>query len=151
MRYLWCLAGLTIVLFGAYSWYLETYTDSPIASLWRHMGGRNNKATSGSSLSPLFISTGFSLFALATLLSTPLPKGSIALLPLFIIGISGLALCVAGFICFFPFPVPRWADARYQYMKRHGMLDENGDPLPQFELSEDGEEPADNDQGWGMP
>ena len=123
MRYLWCLAGLTIGLFGAYSWYLETYTDSPIASLWRHMGGRNNKATSGSSLSPLFISTGFSLFALATLLSTPLPKGSIALLPLFIIGISG----------------------------RHGMLDENGDPLPQFELSEDGEEPADNDQGWGMP
>jgi len=25
----------------------------------------------------------------------------------------------------------------YQYMKRHGMLDENGDPLPQFELSEE--------------
>ena len=33
-------------------------------------------------------------------------------------------LIVIGFICFFPFPVPRWADARYQYMKRHGMLDE---------------------------
>jgi len=25
----------------------------------------------------------------------------------------------------------------YQYMKRHGMLDKNGDPLPQFELSEE--------------
>ena len=36
-------------------------------------------------------------------------------------------------------------------MKRHGMLDENGDPLPQFELSEDVEESADNDQGRGMP
>jgi hypothetical protein len=37
----------------------------------------------------------------------------------------------------------------YQYMKRHGMLDENGDPLPQFELSEDDEESDDNDQGQG--
>ena len=38
---------------------------------------------------------------------------------------------------FSPLPIPRWADARYQYMKRHGMLDKNGDPLPQFELSEE--------------
>ena len=49
----------------------------------------------------------------------------------------GCLLIIIGFICFFPFPVPRWADARYQYMKRHGMLDKNGDPLPQFELSEE--------------
>lgn len=145
MRYLWCLAGLTIGIFGLYSWYLETYTDSPIASLWRHIGGRNNKATSGSSLSPLLISTGLSLFALATFLSTPLSKGSIALLPLFIIGISGLILIVVGFICFFPFPVPRWADARYQYMKRHGMLDKNGDPVP------DADVPPDDDARTGDP
>ena len=38
---------------------------------------------------------------------------------------------------FSPLPIPRWADARYQYMKRHGMLDKNGDPLPQFELSKE--------------
>ena len=49
----------------------------------------------------------------------------------------GCLLIIIGFICFFPFPVPRWADARYQYMKRHGMLDENGNPLPQFELSKE--------------
>jgi len=63
-----------------------------------------------------------------------------------------LAIFITGVIWyFFPIPVPRWIDPRYQYMKRHGMLDENGDPLPQFELSEDGEESADNDQGWGTP
>ena len=45
------------------------------------------------------------------------------------IAMVGLALVVVGFICFLPFPVPRWADARYQYMKRHGMLDKNGDPI----------------------
>ena len=63
-------------------------------------------------------------------------------------------LIVAGLLCFliaaiyhfFPLPVPRWADARYQYMKRHGMLDANGDPLEQFEVSEDAEEPTTNDQ-----
>jgi hypothetical protein len=31
-------------------------------------------------------------------------------------------------------------------MKRHGMLDENGDPLPQFEVPEDAEDPTTNDQ-----
>ena len=45
-----------------------------------------------------------------------------------------------------PIPVPRRLDPRYQYMKRHGMLDENGDPLPQFEVPEDAEDPTTNDQ-----
>ena len=137
MSYLWSFAGLAIGLFGLYSWYVETYTDSPIAALWREMGDRNDRTTSGDSLSPLFISTGFSLFALAAILTDLLPNIRIILIPSLSIAIVGLALIVIGFICFFPFPVPRWADARYQYMKRHGMLDENGDPLPQFELSEE--------------
>ena len=137
MSYLWSFAGLAIGLFGLYSWYVETYTDSSIAALWREMGDRNDRTTSGDSLSPLFISTGFSLFALAAILTDFLPNIRIILIPSLSIAIIGLALIVIGFICFFPFPVPRWADARYQYMKRHGMLDENGDPLPQFELSEE--------------
>ena len=137
MSYLWSFVGLAIGLFGLYSWYVETYTDSSIAALWREMGDRNDRTTSGDSLSPLFISTGFSLFALAAILTDLLPNIRIILIPSLSIAIIGLALIVIGFICFFPFPVPRWADARYQYMKRHGMLDKNGDPLPQFELSEE--------------
>ena len=137
MSYLWSFAGLAIGLFGLYSWYVETYTDSSIAALWREMGDRNDRTTSGDSLSPLFISTGFSLFALAAILTDLLPNIRIILIPSLSIAIIGLALIVIGFICFFPFPVPRWADARYQYMKRHGMLDKSGDPLPQFDLSEE--------------
>ena len=129
MSYLWSFAGLAIGLFGLYSWYVETYTDSPIAALWREMGDRNDRTTSGDSLSPLFISTGFSLFALAAILTDLLPNIRIILIPSLSIAIIGLALIVIGFICFFPFPVPRWADARYQYMKRHGMLDKSGDPI----------------------
>ena len=41
-----------------------------------------------------------------------------------------LAIIIIGLVWYFsPIPVPRWADARYQYMKRHGMLDKNGDPI----------------------
>lgn len=129
MRYLWSFAGLAIGLFGLYSWYVETYTDSFIASLWRQMSDRNDRTTSGDSLSPLFMSAGFSLFALGAILADLVPNIRIILIFFLSIAMVGLALIVIGFICFFPFPVPRWADARYQYMKRHGMLDENGDPI----------------------
>ena len=58
-----------------------------------------------------------------------------------------LIIIITGIVYYFsPLPVPRWADARYQYMKRHGMLDKNGDPLPQFEVPADTEEPTTNDQ-----
>ena len=63
------------------------------------------------------------------MLSNLVPNIRIFLISFLSIAYVGIALMVIGFICFFPFPVPRWADARYQYMKRHGMLDENGDPL----------------------
>ena len=129
MSYLWSFAGLAIGLFGLYSWYVETYTDSPIAALWREMGDRNDRTTSGDSLSPLFISTGISLSALGAMLSNLVPNIRIILILFLSIAMVGLALVVVGFICFLPFPVPRWADARYQYMKRHGMLDKNGDPI----------------------
>ena len=138
MRYLWCFAGLAIGLFGLYSWYVETYTDSFIASLWRQMSDRNDRTTSGDSLSPLFMSAGFSLFALGAILADIVPNIRIILILFLSIAMVGLALVVVGFICFLPFPVPRWADARYQYMKRHGMLDENGDPL---DFDEEGSNP----------
>ena len=138
MRYLWCFAGLAIGLFGLYSWYVETYTDSFIASLWRQMSDRNDRTTSGDSLSPLFMSAGFSLFALGAILADIVPNIRIILILFLSIAMVGLALVVVGFICFLPFPVPRWADARYQYMKRHGMLDKNGDPI---DVDEEGSDP----------
>ena len=49
-----------------------------------------------------------------------------------------LCFLVAAIYHFFPLPVPRWADARYQYMKRHGMLDKNGDPI---DVDEEGSAP----------
>ena len=39
-----------------------------------------------------------------------------------------------GFAYVLPFPLPRFADSRYQFMKRNGLLDDNGDPLPDEEV-----------------
>ena len=75
------------------------------------------------------MSAGFSLFALGAILADIVPNIRIILILFLSIAMVGLALVVVGFICFLPFPVPRWIDPRYQYMKRHGMLDENGDPI----------------------
>ena len=40
-------------------------------------------------------------------------------------------------LCLFPFRAPRFVNMEYQYMKRHGMLDQNGDPLPDTDLPTD--------------
>ena len=72
------------------------------------------------------------------MLSNLVPNIRIFLISFLSIAYVGIALMVIGFICFFPFPVPRWADARYQYMKRHGMLDKNGDPI---DVDEEGSDP----------
>ena len=47
------------------------------------------------------------------------PIGAVGLLPLFV-----------GVVYLLPLPLPRFADARYQYLKRHGLLDATGHPLP---------------------
>jgi len=33
-----------------------------------------------------------------------------------------------------PFPLPRFADPYYQYLKRHGLLDATGKPLPDADI-----------------
>ena len=52
------------------------------------------------------------------------------------VSISFIALffLFIGFVYILPFPLPRFADSRYQFMKRNGLLDDNGDPLPDEEV-----------------
>ncbi|WP_297910457.1 hypothetical protein [uncultured Actinomyces sp.] len=69
--------------------------------------------------------------------------GGIALLlkpigaPVFILrvllSIAMLAL-VVGVVYLLPFPLPRFADPYYQYLKRHGLLDATGKPLPDADI-----------------
>ena len=45
-------------------------------------------------------------------------------------GAAGLLALVIGVVYLLPFPLPRFADPHYQYLKRHGLLDATGRPLP---------------------
>ena len=55
------------------------------------------------------------------------------------------ALCIPlALLCLLPLPAPRWANMEYQYMKRHNLLDENGDPLPQSQWPDSEITPADD-------
>ena len=50
-----------------------------------------------------------------------------------LIFIAWLAL-VVGVVYLLPFPLPRFADPYYQYLKRHGLLDATGKPLPDADI-----------------
>ena len=43
---------------------------------------------------------------------------------------AALLAIVVGVVYLLPFPLPRFADPHYQYLKRHGLLDATGRPLP---------------------
>ena len=41
---------------------------------------------------------------------------------------------VIGVVYLLPLPLPRFADPYYQYLKRHGLLDATGKPLPDADI-----------------
>ena len=59
-----------------------------------------------------------------------LPPHSIVRVLLFI----ALLALVVGVVYLLPFPLPRFADPYYQYLKRHGLLDATGKPLPDADI-----------------
>jgi hypothetical protein len=111
-----------------YSWWVQTYTDSWVAELGRSISRERMTKNMAAMTCPCMGIT-FTLGGIAMLskrFGAPgfvwFPLSSIALLFLFI-----------GFVYILPFPLPRFADSRYQFMKRNGLLDDNGDPLPDEE------------------
>ena len=137
------IVGLILIgPFGLYSWYTQTYTDSSSASLWRRMSASPQTLGKSRTLVKPLLSLLFTLLGVGMLLDKIGLPPQVFLIPA-ALGFLCLPLAV---ICLFPFRAPRFVNMEYQYMKRHGMLDKNGDPLPQFEVPADAEEPTTNDQ-----
>lgn len=111
-----------------YSWWVQTYTDSWVAefgrSISRERMTKNMAAMTYPCMSIACTVGGIGM--LSHRAGAPgfvwFPLSFIALLFLFI-----------GFVYILPFPLPRLIDSRYQFMKRNGLLDDNGDPLPDEE------------------
>lgn len=116
-------------IFGIYTWWVQTYTDSWVAEFGRSISRERMTKNMAAMTCPC--------------MSIACTVGGIGMLsdrfgaPEFImVSISFIALffLFIGFVYILPFPLPRFADSRYQFMKRNGLLDDNGDPLPDEEV-----------------
>jgi len=123
---------IVITIFGIfviYTWWGETYSDSREAYLGQ-INPQWGMSRSMAAMTYPCMGIASTLIGISMLLKragTPgfvwFPLSFIALFFLFI-----------GFAYVLPFPLPRFADSRYQFMKRNGLLDDNGNPLPDEEV-----------------
>ena len=139
---IWGIIGIPFSLSILAMWYCETYTDSQCGQNARFIGSATRMSNKSQSIGTL--ATG-STFLVGSIMLID-DEGRFPQFIQLILLVITLTIIITGLVWYFsPIPVPRWADARYQYMKRHGMLDKNGDPLPQFDVPEDAEDPTTND------
>ena len=122
-------AGFGGIIFGClliHAWWLETYTDSPLARSWRRMSAAMSPTRSAQAILRPCVGLMFLFGGIALLLE---PIGVPVFIVRVLLSIALLAL-VVGVVYLLPFPLPRFADPYYQYLKRHGLLDATGHPLP---------------------
>ena len=117
-------------LFGIFCmimWYLEMFSDSRLGRNLRTMTkpslhGRNWSAISTPAFSLAFITVCVTAFAkqgiIPRILHTPCVYILLLLILVILIGLL-------------PIKFPRWVYADWQYAKRHGLLDENGNIDPE--------------------
>ena len=122
-------SGIGSVVFGClliHAWWFETYTDSPLARSWRRMSAamsptRNAQAMLRPCTGLMLVFGGVGVVLEQVGAPTPL---------LTLFAFLALLFLVIGVVYLLPLPLPRFADPYYQYLKRHGLLDATGRPLP---------------------
>ena len=115
------LIPLTVVSIGLFMWWVETYTDSPLAVFWRTISSASHLTRGFSVRIPLFCFGGLivCLSVLAELFGvSQWAYKSVRLLGYFLFAIAA--------VYFLPLPVPHCVDANWQWHKRRGLIDENG-------------------------
>ena len=126
-------SGIGCVVFGClliHAWWLETYTDSPLAISWRRMSAAMPPTRNAQAILRPCVGLTFFFGGIALLLE---PIGAPVFIVRVLLFIALLAL-VVGVVYLLPFPLPRFADPYYQYLKRHGLLDATGKPLPDADI-----------------
>lgn len=112
-----------------YSWWVQTYTDSWVADLWRGISRERMTKNMAAVTYPC-------IGLMGTLAGIGMLSDRFGAPEFIMVSISFIALffLFIGVVYVLPFPLPRFADSRYQFMKRNGLLDDNGDPLPNEEV-----------------
>lgn len=113
--------GLPFGCLGLYVWYVETYTDTPLAQFWRAYSKANVPRRVNEIAIPLWmlslISGSLLLFSVKTALPQYIQSVIAGSIPFFL---------VLSIVFLLPIPIPHLVDQQWQWHKRHGFIDENG-------------------------
>lgn len=123
---------IVITIFGIfviYTWWGETYSDSREACLGQ-INPQWGMSRSMAAMTYPCMGIASTLIGISMLLKRAGAPGFVW----FPLSFIALFFLFIGFAYVLPFPLPRFADSRYQFMKRNGLLDDNGDPLPDEEV-----------------
>lgn len=123
---------IAVIIMGPliiYSWWVQTYTDSWVVDLWR---GILRERLTKNMAAVTYPCMGIA----STLAGINMLSDRFGAPEFIMVSISFIALffLFIGVVYILPFPLPRLIDSRYQFMKRNGLLDDNGDPLPDEEV-----------------
>ena len=117
--------GLPFGCLGLYVWYVETYTDTPLAQFWRAYGKTIAPRRVNEIASPLWmlcmISGSLLLFSTKIALPQHIQSVIAGSIPFFLI---------LSIVFLLPIPIPHLVDQQWQWHKRHGLIDENGKIIP---------------------
>ena len=113
--------GLPFGCLGLYVWYVETYTDTPLAQFWRAYSKANVPRRVNEIAIPLWmlslISGSLLLFSVKIALPQYIQSVIAGSIPFFL---------VLSIVFLLPIPLPHLLDQQWQWHKRHGFIDENG-------------------------
>lgn len=112
--------GLPFGCLGLYVWYVETYTDTPLAQFWRAFSKENVPQRVNEIAIPLWmlcmISGSLLLFSIKIALPQHIQSVIAGSIPFFLI---------LSIVFLLPIPIPHLVDQQWQWHKRQGFLDEN--------------------------
>ena len=113
--------GLPFGCLGLYVWYVETYTDTPLAQFWRAYSKENVPQRVNEIDIPLWmlcmISGALLLFSIKIALPQHIQSVFAGSIPFFL---------MLSIVFLLPIPIPHIVDQQWQWHKRHGFIDENG-------------------------
>lgn len=112
--------GLPFGCLGLYVWYVETYTDTPLAQFWRAYSKENVPRRVNEIAMPLWmlcmISGSLLLFSIKIALPQHIQSVIAGSIPFFL---------MLSIVFLLPIPIPHLVDQQWQWHKRQGFLDEN--------------------------
>ena len=115
------LCALFIGVLGVGIWYAEMFTDSKAANLWRRMNGQGRISKNWAAIGSPALSSSCFIYLFSVLIEKQAPGWLIFGLACLMM-LLGLVILIG----LLPIKFPRCVYADWQYAKRHGLLDENG-------------------------